>query len=305
MNFAKSTTMRTNLLLLIPGTLWGFSFLLNEIMLDTIPPFTLTALSNIVTAIPLLIMLYARGLRLKWQRYTFLALFDNAIPGILIGWGQLYIDSGLATILLALSPLFIVLLAHFFSTNDKLNLPKIVGVSLGLLGTLLLVGPSALTNVGANLWGQLAIIGSALCFSISATYIRFQFQKKSGSPLDSAIEALASQLFIATIILLPFALLIDQPWTLQPNQASIIALFASSWGIRVCAMLLYYYLISTVGASTASTTLYLIPINGVFWGALILSEAVTWSMIMALILILAGVMVVNSARTKNSQPATT
>ncbi len=305
MNIIKSQNMRTNILLIIPGTLWGFSFLLNEIMLDTIPPFTLTVLRNIVTAIPLLIMLYARGLRLKWQRYTFLALFDNAIPGIMIGWGQLYIDSGLTTILLALSPLFTVLLAHVFSTNDKLNLPKIVGVSLGLLGTLLLVGPSALTNVGANLWGQLAMIGSALCFSISATYVRFQFQKKSESPLDSAIEALASQLLIATIILLPFAIIIDKPWTLQPSQASVMALFASSWGIRVCAMLLYYYLISKIGASAASTTLYLTPINGVFWGALILTETVTWSMIMALVLILAGVMIVNSARTKNSEPAAT
>ena len=54
-------------------------------------------------------------------------------------------------------------------------------------------------------------------------------------------------------------------------------------------MLLYYYLINVLGASTTSSTLYLTPINGVLWGALILSEPVTGAMIAALVLILSGV----------------
>jgi drug/metabolite transporter (DMT)-like permease len=90
------------------------------------------------------------------------------------------------------------------------NGQKIVGIGLGLLGTLLLVGPSILLNVGANLWGQLAVIGAALSFSVTAIYVRVIFQKKSKSPLDSALETLISQLFIATIVLLPFAWIIDQ-----------------------------------------------------------------------------------------------
>ena len=66
-------------------------------------------------------------------------------------------------------------------------------------------------------------------------------------------------------------------------------------------MLLYYYLINTIGASATSTTLYLTPINGVFWGALLLSEPVTWAMIAALILILSGVIIVNKANTKKAE----
>lgn len=130
-----------------------------------------------------------------------------------------------------------------------------MGIVLGLLGTLILVGPSALLNVGANLWGQLAVIGAALCFSMTAIYIRVNFQKKSTSPLDSALETLTHQLFIATLFLIPFTLLIDQPWTLQPSAASVVALFASAWGTSITALLLYYYLINSIGASVASTTL--------------------------------------------------
>ena len=183
MNFIKSTNIRTTILLLIPGTLWGFSYLLNEIIIQTIPPFSKTIMGNVVRLIPLIIMLYARGGRLRLRPYIFVALFDHAIPGVLIAWGQLYIDSGLTTILLALTPLFTVFLAHYFSYSDKFNPPKILGISLGLLGTLILVGPSALLNVGADLWGQLAMIGAALSFAVSAIYVRVYFQKSTKSAL--------------------------------------------------------------------------------------------------------------------------
>lgn len=303
MNLYKSTNFRTTILLLIPGTLWGFSFLVNEIILETIPPFTNATLRNVVTVIPLIMILYARGGRLKstwseWRPYIFVGLFDNALPFVLISWGQLHIDSGLTTILFSLMPLFTVLLAHFFSENDRLNRLKLFGVSLGLLGTMLLVGPSALYDVGLHLWGQLAVIGGALCYAVAAIYVRLHFQKKAESPLDSALEMLTSQLLMSLVFLLPITLLIDQPWTLQPSQASVIGVFISSWVIRIGAMLIYYYLINVVGASTASTTLYLTPINGVLWGALLLSEVVTWPIIVALVLILCGVALVNKGANK-------
>lgn len=90
---------------------------------------------NVVMIIPLIIMLYMRGGKLKstwseWRPYIFVGLFDNAVPGVLTSWGQLYIDSGLTTILLALTPLFTVFLAPYFSYNDKLNGQKIVGIGI-------------------------------------------------------------------------------------------------------------------------------------------------------------------------------
>ena len=310
MNFIKSSDLRITILLLIPGTLWGFSFLLTEIIVQTIPPFTYATLRNLLTAIPVIMMLYARGGRLRstwseWRPYIFLALFGNAVPVVLTAWGQLYIDGGLTTILFSLTPLFTVLLAHYFSYNEHINGKKIFGVTLGLLGTLLLVGPSALYDVGVHLWGQLAVIGGAFSLAVSAIYVRLHFRKKAESALDSALETLGSQFLISIVFLLPLTLLIDQPWTLQPSQASVIAVFISSWAIRIGAMLTYYYLIDMVGASTASTTLYLTPINGVFWGALILSETVTWSAIVALVLILSGVMLVNKAAAKKADLAKT
>lgn len=104
MNFLQSLNLRTTILLLIPGSLWGFAYILNEIIIETIPPFTRGVTRSFVMIVPLLIMLYARGGKLKstwagWRPYIFVGLFDNAIPGVLITWGQLYIDGGLTTIL--------------------------------------------------------------------------------------------------------------------------------------------------------------------------------------------------------------
>ncbi|MGB0386451.1 MAG: EamA family transporter, partial [Ardenticatenaceae bacterium] len=77
MNALKSTNLRTTILLLIPGTLWGFAYLLNEIIIETIPPFSRGVIRNIVMIVPLVIMLYVRGGKLKstwaeWRPYIFI-----------------------------------------------------------------------------------------------------------------------------------------------------------------------------------------------------------------------------------------
>lgn len=319
MNFIKSANLRTIFLLLIPGTLWGVSFLMNEIILQTIPPFSFVAGRNLLVAIPLLTILYARGGRLPstlsaWKPYIVIGLFDNAIPFVLVAWGQLYIESGLTTILISLIPLFTVFLAHFFSYDERLNRHKGLGVLLGLLGIVVLIGPSALRGIGSHVWGQLAVIMASFLIAIAAVYAsRYlkdenqkdenQAARPSNSKWTSIFKMASGQFIVATVSLLPLSLIIDQPWTLQPSAASITALFVLAWGITINAFLIYYYLINSAGASVASTSLYLIPINGVFWGAVILNEKVTWPALSALVLILAGIALVNEVGRKTAVAA--
>ena len=150
-------------------------------------------------------------------------------------------------------------------------------------------------RINMNDWGQLAVIAGTFCYAIAAVYVRLHLRNEEQEGMNPVLRAISSQFLCSLPFILPFVIIIDRPWTIQPSQASLIALCLSAWVISIGAALAYYYMINQVGAATASTTIYLTPINGVFWGAILLSETVTWSILFALVLILSGVMVVNKA----------
>ncbi len=299
---SQSTTNWKNIVLLfIPGTLWGVSFLLNEIILETIPPFTLTAGRNLITIAAMLGILYTLGGKLArswqiWQPYFVLGFANNALPFVLISWGQLYIDSGLATILISTMPLFTIILAHFSIADERLTRDKLIGIILGLAGIVVLIGPGVLAGLGLNIWGQFAVLGASVSYAWGAIYSRLYFKKRdapSGSRWTSLVELTTGQFIASTLLVLPFSLSIEQPWRLNPSMASLNALVVTALVVTIVAVVVYYYLIDEAGATFASTVLYLIPINGVFWGAVILHERVTWQAILALFLILAGIAIIN------------
>lgn len=290
---------RLPLLLLIPGTLWGLSFLATEIVLETIPPITLGLGRSLIAGIPLLLALYAVGGRLpttlkRWWPYFVLGQLNNSIPVVLASWGQLTIDSGLATILVSLNPLFTIVLAHFLTQDEHLNRRKITGIALGLVGVIVLVGPSALSGLGIDLWAQLAVIGAALSYAMASIYARSHLRQQSEGIWVSIIKLTGAQYVMSTLTLLPFSLWIDRAFTLQPSGASLLGLLALAWPITLGAVVFYYYVIDRAGSSYASITVYLIPIVGVFAGAIFLGEKITWQALAALGLILGGIAIVNN-----------
>ncbi len=290
---------RNILLLFVPGTIWGISFLLTEIALETIPPLTITAGRSILAVFLFGAVLYGRGGRLPplgpaWIPYLWLGILSDALPYVMSTWGQLYIDSGLATVLISINPIFTITLAHFFTTDERLTGQKIVGVVLGLLGIFVLIGPDALQGLGFNIWAQLAVVASALSYSIGTIYMRNLLRRQDNQHLiDRLPQTLTGQLTCATVFIVPLALIFEQPWTLQPSVASSSALFAMVIFGSGVALAVYYYLLDLAGATFVSIVVYLIPINGVLWGALLLDEPITWQVVVAFILILGGVAVVN------------
>ncbi|MEM7348049.1 MAG: DMT family transporter [Chloroflexota bacterium] len=295
-------SLKNLLLLLVPGVLWGGAFLLVELILVTIPPFTLTLGRNFISTIALWLMLYWLGGRLPrtwapWKHNLFLGLVNNTLPFVLVSWGQLFIESGLATILISTMPLFTILLAHFLTDDEHLTTEKIIGITLGMVGILVLMGPTALQGLGENLWGQLAVLGAALCYAIGGIYTRQVFRQnqrqQNQSQWTTLVEVTTGQFIAATLFVLPGSLLLEQPWALQPSLLSMLSLLALALVVTIGAILVYYYLIDVAGVTMASIVIYLIPINGVFWGAVVLDEPITWQVLVALALILVGTAIIN------------
>ena len=287
---------RQFLILFVLGLIWGASFLFIKVAVVTIPPFTVAFGRTALAALILYVVLRYRGLKLGswghlWGAFLILGLFNGAVPYTLITWAEIHIDSGLAAILNALMPLFTVLLAHFFTQDEKLNWMKVIGILLGFLGILVLIGPAVLKGLGTHVIGQLAVVGAAWCYAMAAIYGRLL---KDVPPLVSA----TGQLIGAALLTLPLSFIIDTPWQLSVTLLSLGALACLSLLGTALAYILYYYLLARIGATNVSLVTYLLPITGVFWGALLLGERLHWSAFLALALILAGIAGVNNGSVK-------
>ena len=285
-------TVRQFLILLVLGLIWGASFLFIKVAVVTIPPFTVAFGRTAPAALVLYLVLRSRGLRMPslgpvWGSFLLMGLFNGALPYTLITWAEIHIDSGLAAIINALMPLFTVLLAHFFTRDERLNLVKIAGIFLGFLGVLALFGPAVLKGLGTHVLSQLAVMGAALCYAIAVIYGR---RLREITPWVSA----TGQLICAAFLTLPMSLVVDAPWKLSPTLLSLGALACLSLLGTALAYILYYYLLVRIGATNVSLVTYLLPITGVFWGALLLGERLHWSAFLALVLILAGIAGVNN-----------
>jgi drug/metabolite transporter (DMT)-like permease len=291
-------SFRNFLILLILSLIWGASFLFIKVAVATIPPFSVAFGRTALAAMLLYLVLRSRGLRMPgwgpvWGTFLLMGFFNGAVPYTLITWAEIHIDSGLAAILNALMPLFTVLLAHLFTGDERLNWMKVVGIFLGFLGVVALIGPAALKGLGKHVLAQLAVMAAALCYAVAIIYGR---RLREVTPLVSA----TGQLFCAAFLTLPMVLVFDAPWALAPSIISVVALTCLSLLGTALAYLLYYYLLPRIGSTSLSLVTYLIPITGVFWGALLLGERLHWSAFLALGLILVSIAGVNNRLPKFS-----
>jgi len=151
-------------MLLALSVLWGGSFFFNGIAVRELPSFTLVWLRVAIAAGCLLLAVRAFGQRMPcegrvWVAFFGMGLLNNVIPFVLIGWGQHYIASGLASILNATTPLFTVLVAHLLTPDERLSPAKATGVAVGFAGAVVMVGPDARGGLGSGVLAQLACLG--------------------------------------------------------------------------------------------------------------------------------------------------
>jgi drug/metabolite transporter (DMT)-like permease len=280
-------------LLILLAALWGPSFLFIKVAVEDIPPLTLVLGRVAVGAAFLFAALSLRGGRLPaertlWRRLAVLAFLHNALPWVLFSWGEQYIDSALASILNGTTPLFTIILAHFFVAGDRMTASKVLGVLLGFAGLSLLILPSLAGGVQASTWGIVAVTIASASYGVAIIYSRNHLR---GLP---KLVAPTTQLILATLYMLPIALIVDRPWTLPPPPPaawlSLLALGVLGSGL---AFIVYYRLLESANPTYISMVTYVIPIFGVILGVLVLNEQLTWLTLAGFALILLGVMVVN------------
>lgn len=282
------------LMLLTLATVWGTSFMVIKIGVAHVSALELTAMRLLVAAVAMIIC--AGVLRsalptdkLTWAYCFALAMFGNSLPFFLISWGEEEIPSGLAAILMAVMPLTTLVLAHFFTAGDRLSPRKLFGIALGFVGVLVLVGPGVLGGLGDQVIRQLATAGGAICYAISVIIA----QRMPRTPM---IGRAALVLIFSVIQTVPLSLYLSGGGIPEMNfeviwPAVYLGLFPTAM-----ATLVLFKLLTEREASFVAFQNYLVPVFGVLWGALLLSEDVTPEAMMALGLILCGIFVANTKR---------
>jgi drug/metabolite transporter (DMT)-like permease len=277
---------RDYLLLLLCSALWGGSFLLIKFAVASLPPLWVAALRIAIGGLALLLVLRLRGLRLPrgravWARLGFMGVVGNLIPFALISWGELQVDSGLAAILMAMVPLMVMVIAHFRMPDEPLTRGKIAGIVLGIIGVVVLIGPSALSGVGSHVAAELAILLATACYAASALAAR-------GLPPMGADAASAGMLLIAAPIGLIAAALVDPPGSFTPSLTSLLAALLLGLFSTGLGYVLFFRILTSAGAGFASMNNFLVPPFGVIYGWLVLAEHLPPSAFAALALILLG-----------------
>jgi drug/metabolite transporter (DMT)-like permease len=271
-------------MLLLLAAIWGSSFMFIKVAVRELSPadvaFFRVALGALAL-VPALAFVGVARVRADLRRYArhlvVLGVANAAVPFWLLSWSETRLDSGLAAVLQASTPLFAALLALLFSRDDRVVGGRLVGVCVGFVGVALLVGVQPQGDVLA----AIAVLATAVCYAGSALY--------AGRRLNgvSAIVTSFGSLAVATLVSLPLgaAQLPDH----VPGWKVIGSVVTLGVGGLSVAYLLYFELIAGAGASSAVLVTYLVPALALGYGAAFLGEAITATAVGGLVLILGGV----------------
>lgn len=288
------------LMLFAVSIIWALSFLLVEIALAEVPPITIMTARVSIGSVGLYAMLRIAGGRVSVKQqvprafvlgaFLVLGLTNNVIPFSLIVWGQTHVSASLASILNATMPLFVVFLAHFFTTDEKLTSNKMFGVLTGIAGVIIIVSEHGVDIASGSSLGKLAVLGAAFSYAVAALIAR-RFAALQISPLLLAFGQSAA----ASAIAVPLALIVDTPFFVSGWQTVGVPVWAvlAMLGL-VCsslAYLLYFRLIASAGATNASLVTLAIPPLAVVLGVMVLDETLSGRQFAGMVAILLGLVV--------------
>ena len=260
-------------ILLILAVLWGGSFFFIGIAIHSVAPMTLVLLRVSLASAFLWIWRLIRRQPLGLSAaiapaLLILALLNNVLPFILFAWAQRTIPSGLASILNATTPIWGVIVAHGFTHDERMTLPKLAGVVLGFVGVAVMIGADLLGQIGTHVLAQLACLVATLCYALAGVWGR-RFRGLGVSPVGVATGSLTA----AALVLVPLVLLFEPPWhAAAPTPQAWAAMIGLAFFCTALAYILYFRLLASAGATNSLLVTFLIPVTAILLGTFGLGE---------------------------------
>jgi drug/metabolite transporter (DMT)-like permease len=274
-------------LLLALACCWSSTYPLTKIGIGSIPPVTFISARSLIAALFLLAILRARGIRMPtdataWKLFAVQQTINSTIPFLMITWAQQYVPAATTVVLGSTTPIFAFLITWTFTRHEPATLLKLAGAAMGLAGTAVIIGLGALGALGNEIVAELVILLATLSFACATIFgLRL-------SDYDPMVVAAGSLLF-GGLLLLPPALIFEQPWTLHPTPEALVATLAMGIVSSAIGLMLFYMCLTRLGTLTTNAQSYLrIPI-GVSLSVVLLGETVPSNLVLGLLLVMVGV----------------
>ena len=281
--------MKSRLVWLILCLIWGSTWLFIKVGLSDLPPITFAGIRFVIACTILFLVILTRRVSLAAGRRTWGLL---ALTGILsftlnyglVFWGEQYISSGLAALLQATLPAFGLVIAHFYLPGERMTVPKIVGVLLGVCGVGVVFSNQLTIAGGKAFAGSVALVFSAFFAAYANVLVKARAAK-----LDPAIIA-AGQMFFGVIPLLLIGITVEgNPLSFHWTKTAIICLFYLAIVGSVIAFLLYYWLVINMDVTKTMLIALVTPVVAVLLGMIVLNEKLGWRTLAGGLMIMAGI----------------
>lgn len=270
------------------AAIWGGSYLFIKVGVRDFEPTTLMTIRLLLAAGPLFAFLVWRSglrpalgeMRASARDGLVLGVVNGAVPFTLIAWGEKHVDSGVAAIANASVPIFVLLLAIRFKPSERVAGLRLAGILIGLAG----VGVLAGVDPEGGWWaaaGTLAVVLASFLYAVGSLY-----GQARAAHVSAPVLATASS-FYGGLVLLPFGL--AQLPDHAPGWKPVASAVALSLLGTAFAQVVLFRMLRLHGASRVSLVTYLLPPVALLYGALLLDEAITASVLAGLLLVLAGV----------------
>ena len=283
-------------LLSILALIWASAFFNIKIATYSYGPMTIALFRILFGAIPVVLLCLYKKIKIEafskdWLWFASIGTINLVIPFFLIAYGVQKVQSNLAAILMASTPLSAAVLAHFFTKKEKINFTKIIGILVGFFGIVFLFSDNILINNQNFFYALMILFGST--FYVVGGLLTLKISNKKNENVTASI------LIWGAIVILPITIFVEQPWNLNPRLDSTISLIYLGIFPTGIAWLLRFRILKKNGLVFQAQVAYLIPIFGVVLGYIFLSEIITTKALIALIAVIIGIYFVKQSIKKN------
>jgi len=288
----------------ILGLVWGVNLVVSRFGVGQFHPVVFVGLRLGLAALGFsLIFLFSSNLtwptdRSLWRHATVLGIFGTALPMTATISSLRYQSAGVTSLLVTISPAFIVVLAHFWLPDERLNRGKGIGVLLAIGGVLLIVlrGESGLPDASkASPLGYGLVLLAMIAESVMAIYIRRNM--RGYDPMSVT----GIRLWVATLVVLPLSFWLIRPDFSAVNGAGVWSLLFAAFGGALVGQLMAFFVTRRYGVTTFSLTGYIVPAVAAVTGILFLHEQFTLGLLAGMVLIALGILFINRAKAPQLQ----